>query len=118
MCDRCAILEEELAAAKAALGEQRRLQDDLRVRSALGLTAGQLRYVMRLYRAKGEFVPMAMLARDMLDAGADIGTVKTQLCKVRRLLGPDSVRSIWGGGYQLSPRIRARIADVLEEAHA
>jgi hypothetical protein len=113
MCERCAELEEALAAAKRALGEIESAGDLVALRKWFGLSRGLSRIALRLYRAKTRYLPAWIIADELINPEGDPSTVKTQIYHLRQKLGREAVECMDGAGYRLSPDAYLRISQAM-----
>ena len=104
MCDRCALLEEELTQLRKAMG--------ITTRPRYGLTEGEWQIIGPLfhrYDTGGEPVIshdqilVNYRPRDHASELANPGTIKTMISHARRKLKPHGweIQPIWGRGYEL-----------------
>lgn len=114
MCDRCADLEDQLAAAKRALGEVESGNDLAVVRKWFGLSKGQARLMLRLYRVKHRFLPYWLLAEELANPDADPATIKVVVWHMRRKIGHEAIENQDSVGYRLSPGMLVRVREALE----
>ena len=81
-----------------------------------GLTRQRVEILMILYRARGRVVEHDFIHRNMQNCGFHIARedtlpelVKVQVCHVRRLVGKESIITVWGRGYALAPEMVAEL---------
>jgi len=128
MCQRCEELEERVAWLESELGLQRAADVFAKIRAAMpAVVHGNLRgratgLVTALYKAEGRTMTSyqimeALPALSGIDE-RDPGIVKVWVCAARKTLGRDSIETVWGRGYRMTPAGLARVKAILEPERA
>lgn len=125
-CPNCLALERKVAGLEdqlASLGRMSGLRASVgkvvAVMDALGVEPAQARILIRLCRAGTRYTPTAALVDEMRNPDADPGAIRTQVCRIRRLLGDKSfIETNPGriGAYRLSPAAREWVGATLAGA--
>lgn len=85
---------------------------------ALGVKACVAKTVLRLYRAKGRTLTKLQIAESIHQVTGydydDTTIVRVCVHYARTALGLDAIRTVWGGGYGMTPAGMERVRAVLE----
>lgn len=118
-CSRCDALREEVAYLKSELGLRRTASEVRALQAALNVRPQACRMLLMLYRARGLVVRGFQMQEEFGEDSSDPhNLVKTYACHLRKALGRNAIQTAWGEGYSLSASGRARVAEILGEAHA
>lgn len=98
-------LTEERDHYKRELGISRRLDQEARVGSMLGLTPKEAVLLMVLYACQNRILTKEALLTAVYDERDEpnIKIIDVFVCKIRGKIGYSAIDTLWGRGYQLSP---------------
>lgn len=101
-------LEEEVAYLRGELGPADDHDRD-KLRLTFGTTLAETCLLSALYAANGRPLSYWLLAESfpptrMNDDRNDVGAVKIWISRIRKKLGADTVRTIYGRGYAITPQ--------------
>jgi DNA-binding response OmpR family regulator len=113
--DRIAELEAENAWLKDQLAE--RFRPDAVLAPALGLTGGQSAILLMLYAARGRVVSKHFMDDQMTlyknkERMSD-RAIEVQIHHLRRKIGYDLIKNVWGLGYLLTEEGRRLVGEAL-----
>lgn len=108
-CSDCARYKQEIAELRREYGQT--ISDSAMgaVTDGLGVTAALARIVLTLFHA-GDWVSSRTLEK-RLDKTGD--TLKTQICRIRHVVGYDFIETTYAVGYRLSETGMARVREAL-----
>ena len=117
MCDRCEILEAEIYDLKRLY----RLDEDAlmvgKLKSALHLSKAEARLLYRYYLSPGKTLASSavwgIMYGDRIDGGPEPKIIGVYICKIRKKIGFDSIKTVSGIGYELTPEGRAKLDEAL-----
>lgn len=102
MCDRCAVLEEQIAYLKHELGQVADLNVSARLHERFGLTP-QGAAILQVLHQSGRVINALRLAELMGSHSDCENIVSVQVSRVRKKVGRDAVTTVWGRGYSIGP---------------
>jgi two-component system, OmpR family, response regulator len=111
-CPHCERLREENRLMARELGLRRRDGEIGAVMHRLGLTATQAKLMVLMYEAKGRVISHGNLISE-LPMDGDHKSLKTTVCRMRRVLGEGLIDTRKGFGYALSPAGLSRVLGAL-----
>ena len=117
-CERCAQLEEEVAYLKSELGIAQDGDAVLALKMRFGMTPNTARFLLRLYRANGRVVTRNVLEDTLMhvtetyEGYSDF--TKVYAHRARNALGHDTLVTVRGVGYAMSPSGLKRIGDTID----
>lgn len=116
-CAHCEDLKEEIAYLKSELGLQVDSGQVAAIRDAFGLTEQKARILLVLYKARARTISIAQF-HDALPCryGKEERSeklVQSSISQLRKIVGADAVDTLYGQGYRLGQRMRARIDAIL-----
>lgn len=101
-CPHCERMEAEIAHLQSELGLRRSDGEIGAIMSRLDVTPTWARLLRAMYSAKGRVVSHAFLT-DMLPFDGEKSSLTTTLCKIRKKIGANTIETITGMGYALTP---------------
>lgn len=116
-CSHCEALQEEVAYLRSELGLRVDLDHQARLRQALSLRPQTARLILILHAARGRTVPRAQL-EEALPGAEDRGSnyLSVYVSFARKALGRDSIETVWGQGFRLSPATLAQLSLLLKDS--
>lgn len=108
-CPTCARLKQQVADLRREFGQEMRAADMVAVGDALGLTPTQSRIALTLFYA-GDWVHSHALEKRL---DMDGNSLKTHICRIRRVAGDDLIESRYAIGYRLGMEGRARVLEAV-----
>jgi DNA-binding response OmpR family regulator len=115
-CPRCEDLREEVEDLKRELGLSIRQYDAHTLRLALRLDAAEASIVCALHQGKGRVISHWKLCETLPTHNEDRyedGLIKVYISRIRKKIGAQCIRTVWGQGYALTPEGQAKTAEVL-----
>lgn len=111
-CSRCEDLKEEIAYLKSELGMALTKDERVSFRTNLGMDTAEAAIVAALYTAKGRLVETYALSDVLPTENDDRSTniIKVYICRIRRKIGKDAIRTVYSEGYGLTPVGLQRVA--------
>lgn len=122
MCDRCDDLAFEVRELKKRLGEVIGKAELRAIRKEFGEGLGPYPAKVLIYLRNRGGVPAkqasihSTIYGDRIDGGPNVKIIDVWVCRIRKLLGRDSVLHLWGEGYYLSPEWSDKITGILDAA--
>lgn len=109
-------LEEQVAFLKSELGIVEDAFELNRIRSALGVRGwNEAKIILRLMKAKKHVATHDLLHELVSTRHRELSSknVDVYVCRLRKRLGDDAIKTIWGVGFEITPVGLAIMADLL-----
>lgn len=122
-CPHCQDLRDEIAFLKRQLGVQAQQDQISTLATRLRLPPAEAQLLSALYDAKGRVLSVYQLDEVMPPVSSsaddrDLKHVAIRVCRVRKKLGEESIKNIWGRGYCLTDIGRLLVEEALENQRA
>lgn len=120
-CHHCQDLRDEIAFLKRQLGIQAQQDQISKLATRLRLPPAEAQLLSALYDAKGRVLSVYHLDEVMPAVWSDDRDPKhvaIRVCRVRKKLGGESIKNVWGRGYCLTDLGRLLVEEALEHQRA
>jgi DNA-binding response OmpR family regulator len=118
-CENCRVLEAKIAELETFLAPPDE-EDVLAIRAAFGCERNAAALIFRLYEADGGMVTKRVLARGRPGIAKekgpnDVDNSAVYVCRARRFMGKNSIYTVHGVGYGLTPEGISLVSQKLNE---
>lgn len=111
--DRIEQLEEQVAYLKSELGVSLRLTDQARIMERFSLSPKAAKILMALRTSNGRLLSHDFLVETFAPESERDKIIDVYICKIRKAIGRDSVKTCWGEGFSLTEAGKTRVDQAL-----
>lgn len=109
-------LKEELRHRQEEDGSSRRGFEEWKLTRLPGMTPHRARFILALYHAYPLPRSNAALSETVhgIDCDSSFDSIKVQIHHARKILGYDTIETVWGHGYRMTAKGREVVAAALQ----